>query len=606
MVLLKINLYWVFVIIIFALFGAISTPDKNNTYQRISDQKAEIDSSWRTIELPRYDHKRSIFTNRIGANAVFPLSQMTVVTELSLRVYSYGKSQNTIAIYAGNQKSILTFGNGHKGLMRITTKFASPVEAVSIKIATVKIGQDTFVLDSVIVKTVNQKDWMRISARAAMMALLAASIWIASLLVVVPATSSGRTYVSIDLFRGIAVLVVILLHSTGYAALPDLSSQSPFDLLVKNGHFGVELFYIVSAFTLTYSLFALSSRGNGAGEMRVGTFWYRRFTRIYPTFLAVLILTLAYRYFTDSGAAEISYGEIFYRYFTMSYIFDREILTAPIHHTVWWSISTEFQFYILMPLVVLPLTDILVSRKTATGVLAGKNRVVFALGVVVLSVLLSAYTRDQLSGKPWLVYTLFYHLDAFIMGVGLAIVMWHPKTQKTEEPRPFIQNRIWSWAGSLLFLLLILCITYSDEIATVIRLDKAFVPTRLVVISTAAICLLAVKECESRNAQFIPMLWLRPIGLLSFLLYLLHVPALQFVQNYGSPSVFGTEADYYLWTFCAGASLSLFLAVILHRVVEVPALKMNAVVKKHPWMATAAGLTIGVIIVQFLISLAAN
>jgi peptidoglycan/LPS O-acetylase OafA/YrhL len=76
----------------------------------------------------------------------------------------------------------------------------------------------------------------------------------------------------IDALRGYAILAVIALHSA--TLIPSL--EWPFHLLAAQGARGVQLFFVVSALTLTLSW---HSRAEGAGA-----FYVRRVFRIVPMF----------------------------------------------------------------------------------------------------------------------------------------------------------------------------------------------------------------------------------------------------------------------------------------------------------------------------------
>lgn len=112
---------------------------------------------------------------------------------------------------------------------------------------------------------------------------------------VVP-TSRGPRYETLDVWRGVACLSVIIFHSTfGYVVTP----ESKVAVLTNGGTVlerlatataylwvGVPLFFVISGYCIAASAVAARRRPNP-----VGRFFARRFRRIYPPLWAFLTLT---------------------------------------------------------------------------------------------------------------------------------------------------------------------------------------------------------------------------------------------------------------------------------------------------------------------------
>lgn len=97
---------------------------------------------------------------------------------------------------------------------------------------------------------------------------------------------------SIDLLRGVAVLLVMLGHSDlGRLPSPLAGMVEP---LWRNGGSGVTLFIVISGFSI--HLRWSRRRPDEVEPFPVAAFWRRRFVRLYPTYwaaLAVVLVTLA-------------------------------------------------------------------------------------------------------------------------------------------------------------------------------------------------------------------------------------------------------------------------------------------------------------------------
>jgi peptidoglycan/LPS O-acetylase OafA/YrhL len=210
----------------------------------------------------------------------------------------------------------------------------------------------------------------------------------------VAGTNARLAYV--DALRGWAILGVFLVHSE---ALPLFPTSAQF-VADQAGH-GVQLFFVVSAFTLTVSLAR-------APELRA--FFVRRLARIGPMFwlgIALYSVTWGFgpRYWAPTG---IQPADV--------------VLTAAFAHG-WgvntfnsvvpggWSIAVEAMFYLLLPLLLLVLTT--------------WRRAVIALGVSVIVATVAEYVARR--GLPAGYMTDGYiscwlpaQIPVFITGIAIA------------------------------------------------------------------------------------------------------------------------------------------------------------------------------------------
>jgi exopolysaccharide production protein ExoZ len=136
----------------------------------------------------------------------------------------------------------------------------------------------------------------------------------------------------VDALRGYAILGVIAVHAS--AAVPDL--EWPLLLLADQGARGVQLFFLVSAFTLT-----LSWHQRRDGVVR---FLVRRLFRVGPMFW------LAIAFFTATAASgPPSWPSILA---TATFTHTLHPLTIDAVVPGGWSIGDEMIFYLLLPLLV--------------------------------------------------------------------------------------------------------------------------------------------------------------------------------------------------------------------------------------------------------------
>jgi peptidoglycan/LPS O-acetylase OafA/YrhL len=152
----------------------------------------------------------------------------------------------------------------------------------------------------------------------------------------------------LDALRGIAILLVISVHA-------GIAGHGP--ELIKFGQRGVQLFYLLSAFTLCLSM---RTRATTAAP-RLTHFYIRRFWRIAPMFY----LAFAANIYLTAGA-NLGQNPLFAIIATLT--FGHALFPDYINTTVigGWSVGVEFSFYALFPLIYRYLTT---TRRTVYAVL---------------------------------------------------------------------------------------------------------------------------------------------------------------------------------------------------------------------------------------------
>ena len=151
----------------------------------------------------------------------------------------------------------------------------------------------------------------------------------------------------INLLRAISVLIVLLYHF-----------KIPY---INNGFVGVDIFFVVSGYLMTSIIF----RGFDQNTFNLRKFYIGRFKRIVPALLIVVIVVfiVSFIYFFTliywRLAREIAYALSFIsniNYFREIGYFDIDAYKKWFLHT--WSLSVEFQFYLIYPLALLILKKI--------------------------------------------------------------------------------------------------------------------------------------------------------------------------------------------------------------------------------------------------------
>jgi peptidoglycan/LPS O-acetylase OafA/YrhL len=147
-------------------------------------------------------------------------------------------------------------------------------------------------------------------------------------------------YDYLNAIRGIAIILVIILHvSQSVESLP----SNVFRLL-ERGSYGVQLFFIASAYTIFLSY---SRRSEYEGKYAVRNFFIRRFFRIAPLYyLAAVGYTIFYSYFPDGFQEPVNVLKVIPSVLFINGFFPGAVNYIP---PGGWSVGVEMAFYCTVP-----------------------------------------------------------------------------------------------------------------------------------------------------------------------------------------------------------------------------------------------------------------
>lgn len=155
---------------------------------------------------------------------------------------------------------------------------------------------------------------------------------------VVTANSASRLHV-VDALRGLAALAVAWFHMTRNLPTTSWLGESG-----AYGWLGVEVFFVISGFIIPYSMWT-----SGYHLRDYGRFQAKRMLRLYPPFVAAIVLMVVLDYLgalipgyrgkpPSHDAIELAAN--------LTYLAD--IFSIPWVGVVLWSLAIEVQFYLLM------------------------------------------------------------------------------------------------------------------------------------------------------------------------------------------------------------------------------------------------------------------
>jgi peptidoglycan/LPS O-acetylase OafA/YrhL len=143
-------------------------------------------------------------------------------------------------------------------------------------------------------------------------------------------TADGAYVAEIDGMRALSIMVVAASHFWPRGPIP--------------GGFGVTVFFFVSGFLITRLLIAEHAK---SGRISIPRFYVRRFLRLYPALIALLIGASAASFLAQGSVPldELAAGAFYYmNYFSL----DHPQMDLPIR--MLWSLAIEEHYYLLYPL----------------------------------------------------------------------------------------------------------------------------------------------------------------------------------------------------------------------------------------------------------------
>lgn len=212
----------------------------------------------------------------------------------------------------------------------------------------------------------------------------------------------------IDSLRGIAILMVMLVHTA--QSVPELPRWVL--TITKYGQLGVQLFFVVSAITLSISADRKSGESNG-----IKKYFIRRFFRIAPLYYFGIIWYFLLRSVETSFKAGTLQTANGYTLINMLANFSFvHGFYPPAHNYIvpgGWSIGTEMAFYLCFPLLFL-----MFKKMNERGVI--RSLLIFSLTIgcyYIFENLYVTWAGTPVEKNNFIYYNLLNQLPVFTLGI---------------------------------------------------------------------------------------------------------------------------------------------------------------------------------------------
>ncbi|WP_159675348.1 acyltransferase [Andreprevotia sp. IGB-42] len=353
---------------------------------------------------------------------------------------------------------------------------------------------------------------------------------------------------NINLLRAFAAIAVVVYHVIEHTNWVSFPHGGPW-VIFRLGWMGVDLFFVISGFLITYSALLLYRK---TPATFASNYWRRRLTRILPLYLLTMTLWIAFCW--DGFFLQDTRDWVWQLFTHLTFIHSFWPETHGAIDGANWSLALEMQFYLLIALLI-------------RWIDRTPGWLIWVIGISIAwawrATMLVLYGHGE-------TFTLFLHitqlpgtLDEFGAGMFLAKYVLAQRDKAINQSwRPSRQTLGW-----LAACLLAGYVTMKVFWAGGAYWDKAhMVIFWRTLLATALMCVLAL---AIYLPQVIAMRWMHPVdqlGEISYGIYLWHLFAIQFAA--------GISGITSLQTLVVVLALTLLAAMCSWHYMEKPIMEM--------------------------------
>lgn len=135
----------------------------------------------------------------------------------------------------------------------------------------------------------------------------------------------------LDALRGLAALAVVIFHYT--VMYPRFYERPIPTFQMTTGHYGVQLFFIISGFVIALTL---------VRTPKLSDFLVSRSSRLYPSYIPAVILTAAVMFIAPKPGWDLSLTDV-----VINLTMLQDFVGIPLVDGVYWTLACEITFYVI-------------------------------------------------------------------------------------------------------------------------------------------------------------------------------------------------------------------------------------------------------------------
>lgn len=369
--------------------------------------------------------------------------------------------------------------------------------------------------------------------------------------------------------RGFACLMVVMAHSAPPKSTIYFHNYDLTWLIFTPGGVAVRIFFCLSGYLIGKAFYNQRYSTQLTGILN---FWQNRALRIFPLYyFAVIILGL------------IFYPQIWqpenqqYLLRILTFTYDH---TLPVDfHGAFWYISTEVQFYLVIPFIYIYWRDRLTKLNQIITIFFSLIFLSFCLRILIWAFITTHTSLPQQQMNTFISYIyipLITNLDSFICGFLVnAIIIKQKAKQPINQPNKTLISK-----GKLAFILILFLYLFTAYCKYYHQLNLLLIAPTITALLTSTFLYLIESDPYPKSYHFpqksfweLPFISLGYLGNLSYGIYVWHYP----IVTKLTPILFTSNnpLQAFFLRFLETLILSTLLAIATYYLIERPAIKFK-------------------------------
>jgi exopolysaccharide production protein ExoZ len=361
---------------------------------------------------------------------------------------------------------------------------------------------------------------------------------------------------TLDAFRGFAALWVVMDHSCD-RWLPYNNFQYlhvPLYAFSIRGQLGVSLFFLISGYCITAAAYGALISGKS-----VWRYGFERIRRIYPPYLAALLLTslslflimVANKHHWIPPTNHLETLPLDAKYWVGNLMLLQYELNTPMINSVFWSLSYEVAFYAVIGIFLAGAQWVAAKRNFAAG--AGFFASAVGISTAMALIWLLIYHRELFPLDLWHQFS--------IGGLLFFLIEWNPET--VEGYTPWLR---WTVISNIALVAVLTTLYAALRQVGALDIGHPSSRVRCIVALFFAALLIALRPIDktlSSHSAMRPMIWL---GAFSYSLYLTHPIVLPYIDILCRKA--GLSGSLYWITFWIEVAISIVFGGVFFHLIE--------------------------------------